>query len=54
MIAYKVFGYIGLGMIIGYVILRIAGQFAFRKLVREEVDQVLNSDECKVKGKYNE
>ena len=54
MIAYKVFGYIGLGMIIGYVVLRVAGQFALRKLVRAEFEQVLNSDECKVKGKYNE
>ena len=52
MIDYKIYAYIGTALIAIYLAVRIFGQMAVNKLVRAEVEQVLTSEENKVKGRY--
>ena len=49
---YKMYAVIGTALIAIYLTIRIFGQMAFNKLVRAEVEQVLTSDENKVKGRF--
>ncbi len=50
---YKIIGYIALALIAVYIALRMAGQWAIKKLIRAEFEHVLNSEEHKVKGRYD-
>lgn len=49
---YRAIGYIALGMLALYIALRLMERYALRKLVQVEYEHVLNSDEHKVKGRY--
>ena len=49
---YKIYAFVGAALIAIYLAMRIFGQMAFNKLVRAEVEQVLTSDENKVKGRF--
>ena len=49
---YKIFAYIGIGLVIAYLALRLMGQLAVTKLVRAELDHVVNHDDHKVKGRF--
>ncbi len=48
----KVIAYIALALLAVYFLMRMAEQWAVKKLIRAEFDHVLNNDEHKVKGKY--
>ncbi len=49
---HRIIGYVALGLLVIYLALRFMEQYAFKKIVRAEVEHVLNSDEHKVKGRY--
>ena len=49
---YKIYGYIALALLAVYLGLRMAGQFAVKKLIRAEFEHVLHGEEHKVKGRY--
>jgi len=50
---YKIITYVALGILaVAYIISRIVSQLAVRKIIRAEYESVLNSDENKVKGRY--
>jgi len=48
----KIIAYIALALLVIYLAMRFMEQYAFKKIVRAEVEHVLNSDEHKVKGKF--
>jgi hypothetical protein len=53
MIDYKIITYFALGTLAAaYLISRIVSQLAVGKLIRAEYEHVLNSEEHKVKGRY--
>jgi len=52
MMEYRIIGYIALGIIGAYIVLRIVGQLAFKKIIRTELETVLHDEKHKVKGKY--
>ncbi len=50
---YNVMAYAVVGVFAAvYIIYRLLGQLAVRKLIRTEYEHVLNSEEHKVKGKF--
>jgi hypothetical protein len=49
---YKIIAYIALTLLAVYIIVRAMGEIALKKLIRTELDHVVNSEEHKVKGKY--
>lgn len=49
---YDIIVYAGIGLIAVYIAIRLAGQRLVNKLVRAEFEQVLNSEEHKVKGRF--
>jgi len=48
----EMIAYPALGLAAMYFIFRLAGQFAFGKLVKDEYAHIVASDEHKVKGRY--
>lgn len=50
---YKILGYIALGLLGVYIGFKLLGQYAINKLIRAEFDHVINSNEHKVKGRYD-
>ena len=49
---YKILTYIALALIAIYILIRASGEWAVKKLIRAEYEHVLNSEEHKVKGRY--
>ncbi len=50
---YKVMVYAVVGVFAAvYIICRLLGRLAIKKLIRTEYEHVLNSEEHKVKGRY--
>lgn len=50
--SWKIAAAMAAGVIVMIALLRIAGYFAFSKLVRAEQQHILTNDEYKVKGRY--
>lgn len=42
------------GILLGYFALRVAGYFAFKRMVSLEQEKVLNSEEFKIKGRFEQ
>ncbi|MBW2970479.1 hypothetical protein KY319_05135 [Candidatus Woesearchaeota archaeon] len=49
---YKIIGYVLLGLLGLYVAFRMLGQYAFSKLIKSEIEHVVDSDKFKVKGRF--
>jgi hypothetical protein len=50
---YKILGITVIVLAAIYVAIRLAGQWAFSKLIKTEFEHVLNHEEHKVKGRYD-
>lgn len=49
---YEVISYVAFGVLAVYIAIRLFGQRTVNKLVQDELNHVMNSDEHKVKGRY--
>ncbi|MEM3154398.1 MAG: hypothetical protein QW165_02395 [Candidatus Woesearchaeota archaeon] len=49
---YRIIGYVALGMLALYIGFCLMERYALRKLAQMEYERILNSDEHKVKGRY--
>ena len=49
---YKILAYAALALLAVYFAMRMAGQWAVKKLIRAEFEHVIHSEEHKVKGRY--
>lgn len=48
----RIIGYIAAGLLVLYLGLRFLAERAVKKVVRTELDSVVNSDRYKVKGRF--
>jgi hypothetical protein len=48
----KVIAYIALALLALYFFIRLAEQWAVKKLIQAEFEHVINNEEHKVKGRY--
>ena len=49
---YKILAYTAVALFAVYFLMRLAEQWAVKKLIRAEFEHVIHSDEHKVKGRY--